>query len=626
MRDSISVKTTGFKPWRSTAKGLLVLLSTVVWTGCSTMDGLEPIAEREDAGGHLMPSVPEIAAPEAIPETVESSIYLPVPEQKAPLELFTVSAADIPVEELLYSLARDAELELDVFSGVTGQVTINAIDQTLPNILKRISEQAGLVFELNDDYLVVRPDRPIWRTYEVDYLNVERAVDSQVVLNMSVSAGPGNSDEGSRGSTTQVSTKAESKFWERLESNVLAQVTSAKIERIKEQLKREEEVFYARQSRLPEPEEEESGSDGDEGDEENSEESSAESSSPAASQDITQVSADNDVVVNPESGVISVFTDTKTHKQLQAFFDRVLNRIRKEVLIEATIVEVELYDDYRSGVDWAALSQNGNFQISQSTIGKNFADVSSTTLGSATLPENLNAGSEGTFGLLGGEVAVNLQLVQRYGKTKVLSSPKIMAVNNQAALLKVVDNHVYFGLTLEREEDDDGDVEITYTSELNTVPVGLIMSVTPFISSNDEVTLSVRPTISRIIGYALDPAVQLAAAAYPNPENIRSVVPLIREREMEAVLKVRNGQTAVIGGLMQDTDDDVREGLPGVEKVPGIGDAFSYNGKNRRKSELVIFIRPIIVESPDVEHGDLKGFRQYLPGQKNTRNSGSGGF
>lgn len=600
---------------------MFLVITAVLWSGCSSMDKLEPIAEREIDNGHLTPSVPEIASVEDIPAPVESSIYLPLPEQKAPLELFTVSAADIPVEELLYSLARDANLELDVFSGVTGQVTINAIDKTLPNILKRIADQAGLVFELKENYLVVRPDKPVWRTYEVDYLNVERSVDSQVVLNMAVSSGPGDNEARDTASRTTVNTNAESKFWASLSQNLLAQVTSAKIERLKEKLEREKEVNFFIQSRA-----EASGSSGDASGDTDSSDSADSSSGTSDSPSIEDVSAENDVIINRESGIVSIFTDERTHDQVQSYLDRVMQRISREVLIEATIVEVELFDDYRSGVDWAALSENGNFKIHQSTIGSNFADLDYTGLGSGTAPADLQAGSQGTFGFFGGDLALNLQLVQRYGDTRVLSSPKIMAVNNQTALLKVVDNYVYFSLNWEREEDDiTNRVEITYESELNTVPVGLIMSVTPFISSNDEVTLSVRPTISRIIDFVQDPAVRLAAAGLNNAEDIKSEVPLIREREMEAVLKVRNGQTAVIGGLMQDADDLTREGLPGLEAAPGIGDAFAYKGKNRRKSELVIFIRPIIVESPDVEHGDLKGFRRYLPGQQ-RKAAGEGAF
>ena len=610
------MNTSGTSWFKQTVHVLVLTGSSLIAAGCASVDdkSLEPLEKRELENRHLTPAVPDIAAESAIPDPVSNSVYLPIPEQKAPLELFTVSASDIPVRELLFSLARDADLELDIYDDVSGNVTINAIDQTLPGILKRITEQAGLVFELRSGHLVVKSDTPIWRTYEVDYLNVQRSVESQVVLNMSVSAGPGENSDSSNGSQTSVNTTSESTFWKTLEANILALVTSAKSERMAQQsrptVEKVETPSINNELDLL-------SSDGDK-----AAKSEAESTPPPAPAS-TETTAENDVIFNRESGVITVYADSKTHAQLQALLDRVMSRVRKEVLIEATIVEVELFDDFRTGVDWAAIARGGDFTISQSTIGGNFADVSSTSLGSVTSPENLletPVVARNTFGFFGGgDLALNLQLVQRYGDTQVLSSPKIMAINNQTALLKVVDNYVYFGISWETEEQDNGDTKITYSSELNTVPVGLIMSVTPFIGNDDEITLSVRPTISRIVGFVEDPAVRLAAASLSNPEDVKSEVPLIREREMEAVLKVRNGQTAVIGGLMQDSDDDQRQGLPGLEQAPLIGDAFAYQSKNRKKSELVIFIRPVIVESPDVESGDLKGFKQYLPGNRAVR-------
>lgn len=95
---------------------------------------------------------------------------------------------------------------------------------------------------------------------------------------------------------------------------------------------------------------------------------------------------------------------------------------------------------------------------------------------------------------------------------------------------------------------------------------------------------------------------------------------------MEAVLKVRDGQTAIIGGLMQDSGDDLREGVPGVEKVPVLGNAFAYQDKDKRKSELVIFIRPVIVTNPDVEFGDLQGFKRYMPGHQSPASAAKGAF
>ncbi|MBY4676532.1 pilus (MSHA type) biogenesis protein MshL [Marinobacterium arenosum] len=570
---------------------LLWLAGSILLAGCASVEpqAVKPLSERDLEDRHLTGTVPEpVAAGDEIPALATSDVYLPPPQQAEPLELYTVTASDVPVRELLFSLARDARLELDIYDGVQGNVTINAIDQTLPKILKRITDQTGLVFELLDTHLVVRQDKPYWRTYEIDYLNVQREVDSNVVLNMAVSSGPSGDDSGNATSSqTQVTTKSQTDFWKTMTQNILSLVASAKAERNKQAAAMAEPVAAA-----PVAE------------------------SIASTQDAETT---DDMVVNKEAGVVSVYADSKTQEQIQAYLDRVMYRVKKEVLIEATIVEVELYDEFKSGVDWTAISRSGKLKLNQSLIGNNFSDVSSGVIGTVLSPDGLNSatapGNAGTAGFFGGgDLSFSLEWIQRYGDTKVLSSPKIMAINNQTALLKVVDNFVYFGLEVERDEGTDGEPDtITFSSELRTVPVGLIMSVTPFISSTDEVTLSVRPTISRIIGFVEDPAVALTAASLSNAGDITSEVPIIREREMEAVLKVRDGQVAVIGGLMQDTDENLRDGIPGVEKTPLLGNAFAFQGKDRRKSELVIFIRPLIVENPDVEGGDLKGFQQYLP-------------
>ena len=182
-----------------------------------------------------------------------------------------------------------------------------------------------------------------------------------------------------------------------------------------------------------------------------------------------------------------------------------------------------------------------------------------------------------------------------------------MAVNNQTALLKVVNNEVYFTIEVNREAATATSAgTTTYETVVHTVPVGFMMSVTPFVSDDDSVSLNIRPTISRIVGYVNDPSPDLAR------ENIVSQIPVIQEREMASVLKLNNMQTAVIGGLIEDTNANNKNAVPWVNDIPFLGDFFSYKDDNTTKSELVIFIRPIVVKNPDVDHGDLKSLRSFL--------------
>jgi len=202
-------------------------------------------------------------------------------------------------------------------------------------------------------------------------------------------------------------------------------------------------------------------------------------------------------------------------------------------------------------------------------------------------------------------------MLQQFGDAKVLSSPKIMDMNNQAALLKVVNNEVYFTVDVNRETATATSAGITtFETTVHTVPVGFMMNVTPFISE-DEISLNIRPTLSRIVGYVNDPNPDLAR------ENVVSQVPIIQEREMDSVLRLRNRQTAIIGGLIQDTNDKSRTGIPGLSQIPWLGDLFSYRDDRVTKSELIIFIRPIIVYNPDVNHGDLQGLKPFMQTQSN---------
>jgi general secretion pathway protein D len=123
------------------------------------------------------------------------------------------------------------------------------------------------------------------------------------------------------------------------------------------------------------------------------------------------------------------------------------------------------------------------------------------------------------------------------------------------------------------------------------------------------VTLNVRPTVTRIIGTVLDPNPSLAAA------NVKSSIPITQTREMESVLKVASGQTAVLGGLMIDSFEGQRTGVPVASRIPVVGDLFSQRNDLETKSELVIFIRPVVVRDASLD-GDLSAYKRYAPGGK----------
>jgi general secretion pathway protein D len=277
---------------------------------------------------------------------------------------------------------------------------------------------------------------------------------------------------------------------------------------------------------------------------------------------------------------------------------------QRQVLIEATIVEVNLKDQYRAGIDWSRALQGAvGWQIQ--TVGGVAGSTGNALAG--TLAPFVQATYNGSNGF-----KAAIDLLESYGNTKVLSSPKLMALNNQTALLKVVNNLVYFSVKADTTTAANVAQTTTFTTTPQTVPVGVIMTVTPQINENGIVSLTVRPTISRKVGEAEDPNPDL------KKQNISNRIPVIQVREMESLLQVKSGQTVVLGGLIQDDSNNARDGIPGLSRPDGIGAVFGQHERVNSQTELVIFLRPIVVSDPSLESSELRQFQRLLPAARSA--------
>ncbi len=507
---------------------------------------------------------------------------------------------NVKVQELLFALARDAKVNVDIHPGIEGVVTLNAIDQTLPQILGRISKQVDIRYELDGRTLVVLRDTPFLRNYKIDYVNLARDTNAQVAISTQI-ATTGSLKEGGEGgnnSTTSLTNTSKNHFWETL------------IQNVKDMLKETDKVLPAGSSdlvterRLQQSSTSTSGvkekktPQGNEpfgGIYEPKRDGEIEGEEITTTRRVTYREAAS-VIANPEAGVISVRATSRQHEKVQEFLDAVVGSARRQVLIEATVVEVLLNENYQAGVDWSRIADAGNGL----TFNQN---LSAGRLGQAP---NFFIGYANAASRFAGNVAASIRLLDSFGTTRVLSSPKLMVLNNQTAMLKVVDNVVYFSISASVTATTQGVSEKTFTTTAHSVPVGFVMSVQPQISDNDSVLINVRPTISRITSFVNDPNPDLANA------NVVSPVPQIQTREMESVLKVSNGQIAVLGGLMQDSVQKQRDGIPMLSRLPVAGDVFSFRDDANAKTELVIFLRPIVVREASID-GDLRAYRSALP-------------
>lgn len=562
-----------------------------------------------ESEGHIKAEQRQVRSSD-IPAPVRLSGFVPPPQPTTKPQTYSVVVNEVPVKELLFALARDSRLNVDIHPAIQGLVTMNAVDEPVTAILDRLAQQVNLRYKLDGNTLIITPDSPYLHAYRVDYVNLSRQTESAIgvttqIASVGSSTATGGQVSGGGGavgnsSTTSVKSKSDNSFWDKLEDNIRNIITSTRtVNRIAEQKAEQKEISATERVARQEAarvEREERRKDA---------ESAARATAGApelartvglgqGTAQLTQ-NVKEEVIVNPVAGTVSVLATERQHKLVKQYIDGVMASARRQVLIEATIVEVSLSDQYQAGVDWSRIADTG--AATQAMLGTNLASAPNLTFTYANANSRL------------GNISLTVKALETFGNTKVLSSPKIMALNNQTAVLKVVDNLVYFSLTVTPATyNPSGGIlaPAVYTSEPHTVPVGLVMSVTPQVNENGMVTLTVRPTISRRKpGEDVDD---------PNPALTKpNRIPVIQVREMESVLQVRTGDTAILGGLMQEDASKSRDGIPVLARVPGLGDLFSYRNDDARKTELVIFLRPTVIEHPSLESAELRAFQQYLP-------------
>ena len=575
------------------------LLRWVGLTGLILMAGCTPPKRIETSPNHIQ-QVPVAAAPATLPTPVKAAPTLPPPQLTPRVPTYTVVVNDVPVKELLFSIARDTQYNIDLHPGITGRVSLNAVNEPLPSILDRIARQADLRYEMNGKTMSIMPDTPFIKTYSVNYVNVARLTTSSVGVAAQIastgggSIGTGSGSTGTAGnsSTTTVSSQSNNDLWMVLAENIRTMLagTRAVTQSNDERVAQLDAEKAARAERVSQAEAVSRAGAG------------AASLFTAAFANQPLNDGKNDVAVNPVAGTVTVLGTAKQQELVQQYLDRVMQSAQRQVLIEATIVEVTLKDQYRAGIDWSKVAQNATgWTINTVGAGTDALANSLTPFIQATYT---NSGKHG--------FVAAIDLLESFGNTKVLSSPKLMALNNQTALLKVVNNLVYFTIKADTVSTANVGTTTTFTTTPQTVPVGVVMSVLPQINENGMVSLTVRPTISRQVGEVEDPNPNLINARVSNK------IPVIQVREMESLLQVRSGQTVVLGGLIQDDRNTARDGLPILSRPDGIGAVFGQHERLNSQTELVIFLRPIVVTDPSLESNELRQFQRLLPSARSA--------
>ncbi|HEH9410683.1 TPA: pilus (MSHA type) biogenesis protein MshL [Aeromonas salmonicida] len=540
-------------------KNHLCLISVAVLAaGCTSYRHPEPV-QAKDALKHAMTEQNKVGALATVPKSVQSELLqmnrppqaISMPEQR-----LRIAAHDVEAVEFFGSLFKGSRYSVAVHPGVGGLVSVELKDVTLPEVLAVVGDMYGFDVQRKGNVFHVYPAGLRTESIPVNYLMMSRRGLSRTSVstggvtandnnsnNSSVdnangnSSGSNNSSNGSSGSNssngTRIETDTNSDYWTDLRGSLEMLIGSG---------------------------------DG------------------------------RAVITSPQAGLVTIRAYPKELKAVREFLSQSETHLKRQVVLEARILEVALNEGYEQGVDWSGLSASwdGNKGI---------------TGGSSLAPTQLPTTPNQIFTALGGgagfkisdgnfNVAVNLLKTQ--GDVNTLSSPRVTATNNQKAVIKVgTDEYFVTKASTTITSNSSGVSDRTPNVELTPFFSGISLDVTPQIDEEGKVLLHIHPSV--IDTEEQNKVIDMGTSGG------RLELPLAKSsiRESDTVVQANNGDIIVIGGLMKTDKQEIVSKVPLLGDIPWIGEAFTNRRESTKKVELVILLKPTVVEK-DTWQNELK--------------------
>ncbi len=544
--------------------------------GCSTTEqapGLQDSATLQAIDSSLMQKkAPQPLTPPVPSAEVRAALLSPLPPlpSEAAAERFDIAVEDAPAASFFMSLVADTDINMVVHPAVTGRVSLKLKNVTVDEAMQLVRQAYGYEYEKSRLGYLVLPQRMQSRIFHVSYLNVQRLGTSETRVSSGQATQVGTNGGGEEADSqvsadarsgitgSRITTQTEADFWQELRSSITTLIGAE---------------------------------DG------------------------------RSVVIMPHAGLVIVRALPSEIREVAQFIEQAELSVQRQVILEAKVIEVELNDGFQAGINWAALARHdGNTltvgQTGGGTIFNEGQSLLAGTLGNLN-PLNpvpvegaLTSGFGGVFSMVfnGSDFNAFIELIKSQGDVQVLSSPRVSTVNNQKAVIKVGTDE-YFITDIE-SENQTGNTTDTTSVDIELTPFfsGIALDVTPQIDDNQEVILHIHPTISEVVDQTKQFTVNGRAQELP--------LAFSKVRESDSIVRARSGQLVVIGGLMEDINQHLKAAAPGLSDIPLLGHLFKHRKESRKKTELVILLRPLVVQNPQGWAGDIRNVQQRIQGMR----------
>ncbi len=503
-------------------------------------------ASNTQAELEKMQQVAAAPKPLAVPAAVTDDLLSPMPPLQAELQLprFNVSALNVELAEFFASLVLDSQYSVMVHPSVQGQISLQLKQVTLPQVLQVIQQMYGFDVRLTGNVYQIYPAGLRTETIAVNYLLMQRVGLSSIAVN----SGGVSQDNQSGGSQNKGSNQNGQGGLSNQNNNQNGQ-------------QNQQQQFNGSTIQ--------SGSTTD-----------FWKDLEKAVSGILGGGEQRTVVVSPQAGLVTVRGMPDEIASVRAFLTLSEQHLQRQVVLEAKIIEVTLSDDYQQGINWQnALANIGSTDLRINSGAGNFGNTISNQIGGLTTIAFQNVDFGGVISLL-----------ETQGDAQVLSSPRVTAINNQKAVIKVgQDEYFVTDVSNNTSTAVNGIQNSTPSVTLQPFFSGIALDVTPQIDQNGQVILHVHPSVTETAEQTK--TIQLS--------NEKIVLPLAQSniRESDTIIRARNGEIVVIGGLMQTVISDTESGVPGLSSIPLLGNLFKSKTKTEKKKELVILLKPTVVEA-----------------------------